>query len=74
LRREREMLQAMARRSFEATQIRNAVPCRYQSDGANFMNKEDSTVDVHTWRTVQSTIHVRKSSSILIKSKNPSLT
>lgn len=61
------MLQAMARRSFEARKLMNAVPCRYQSDGANFTNKEDSTVDVHTWLTVQSTIHVRKSSSILIK-------
>lgn len=52
---------------FRGHKLMNAVPCRYQSDGANFTNKEDSTVDVHTWRTVQSTIHVRKSSSILIK-------
>jgi hypothetical protein len=64
---EREMLQGMARQRFEATRLMNVVPCRYQSDGANFTNKEVSTEDVHTWRTVQSTIHVRKSSSILIK-------
>jgi hypothetical protein len=54
---------------FRGHKLMNAVPCRYQSDGANFTNKEDSTVDVYTRRTVQSTIDVRKSSSVLVKFK-----